>query len=75
MSTKVYGMFQFSKKSKVQAIRHVITPSVSLGYRPDFLIPNSVFIGQFNPIPLVKQPGIQFLRKVFMGDQVEANRG
>lgn len=35
-STKVYGMFAFSSKSKVQAIRHVISPSVSLGYRPDF---------------------------------------
>ncbi|MGE0078794.1 MAG: putative LPS assembly protein LptD [Bacteroidales bacterium] len=36
MSTKIYGMFQFGKSSKVQAIRHVITPSVSLSYRPDF---------------------------------------
>ncbi|MBC7125549.1 MAG: LPS-assembly protein LptD, partial [Bacteroidales bacterium] len=43
MSTKVYGMFQFSKKSKVQAIRHVITPSVSLGYRPDFSDPKYGF--------------------------------
>lgn len=43
MSTKVYGMFQFSKKSKVQAIRHVITPSVSLGYRPDFSDPSFGF--------------------------------
>ncbi len=43
MSTKVYGMFQFSKKSKVQAIRHVITPSVSLGYRPDFSDPKFGF--------------------------------
>nr|HPI45136.1 putative LPS assembly protein LptD [Tenuifilaceae bacterium] len=36
MSTKVYGTFTFSKTSKVQAVRHVITPSVSLSYRPDF---------------------------------------
>ncbi|HPD95279.1 MAG TPA: putative LPS assembly protein LptD [Tenuifilaceae bacterium] len=36
MSTKIYGMFQFGKMSKIQAIRHVITPSVSLSYRPDF---------------------------------------
>lgn len=36
MSTKIYGMFQFGKRSRIQAIRHVITPSVSLGYRPDF---------------------------------------
>jgi lipopolysaccharide assembly outer membrane protein LptD (OstA) len=43
MSTKVYGMFQFSKNSKVQAIRHVLTPSVSLGYRPDFSDPKYGF--------------------------------
>ncbi|MEN6502589.1 MAG: putative LPS assembly protein LptD [Tenuifilaceae bacterium] len=36
MSTKIYGTFQFGKKSKVQAIRHVITPGISLSYRPDF---------------------------------------
>ena len=35
LSTKIYGMFQF-KKGPVTAIRHVITPSVSFTYRPDF---------------------------------------
>jgi len=43
MGTKLYGMFQFSKKSKIQAIRHVLTPSVSLGYRPDFSDPSYGF--------------------------------
>lgn len=36
LNTKIYGMFQFSKKSKIQAIRHVITPSVSYSFSPDF---------------------------------------
>ncbi len=36
MSTKLYGMFNFRSKSKVQAIRHVMSPSVSFSYRPDF---------------------------------------
>lgn len=36
MGTKVYGMYAFSGKGKVQAIRHMLTPSVSIGYRPDF---------------------------------------
>ena len=35
MSTRIYGMFNFGKHRKVQAIRHVITPSVSLSYSPD----------------------------------------
>lgn len=38
-STKLYGMYQPSQKifgTKVQAIRHVMTPSVSMSWRPDF---------------------------------------
>lgn len=47
MSTKVYGMFSFSQKSKVQAIRHVLTPSVSISYRPDF---SSDFYGFYKTV-------------------------
>jgi len=35
LSTIVYGMYQFKGK-KVSAIRHVVTPAISLSYRPDF---------------------------------------
>ncbi len=35
LSTTVYGMFNF-KKGRLNSIRHVIRPSVSYGYRPDF---------------------------------------
>jgi len=35
MSTRIYGMFNFGKHRKIQAIRHVITPSVSLNYSPE----------------------------------------
>ena len=35
LSTKFYGTKRF-KKGKLEAIRHVITPSVSFNYRPDF---------------------------------------
>lgn len=34
-TTKIYGTFQFNKK-RLQAIRHVFTPSVNFTYRPDF---------------------------------------
>jgi hypothetical protein len=33
--TRLYGMYQF-RRGKVQAIRHVINPSVNFNYRPDF---------------------------------------
>lgn len=41
LSTKLYGYFYFNKNPKnknpkVQAIRHMIIPSVSFGYAPDF---------------------------------------
>lgn len=35
LSTTLYGMFQF-RKGPVKALRHVVTPLVSLGWRPDF---------------------------------------
>ncbi len=35
MSTRIYGMFNFGKHRKVQAIRHVITPSMSLNLSPE----------------------------------------
>ena len=35
-STKLYGTYQFGPKFPVQAIRHVITPNISIGYTPDF---------------------------------------
>jgi lipopolysaccharide assembly outer membrane protein LptD (OstA) len=35
LSTRIYGMFQY-KRGPVSAIRHVMTPTVSYNYRPDF---------------------------------------
>lgn len=35
MSTRLYGMFNFGRASSLQAIRHVITPSLSLNISPD----------------------------------------
>ncbi len=35
LSTKVYGIFNINK-GRIQAIRHVMSPSVSFSFRPDF---------------------------------------
>ena len=35
MSTRIYGTFNFKGGGKLQAIRHVISPSMSLNYTPD----------------------------------------
>ena len=34
-STRLYGMFNFGKYHKIQAIRHVVSPSVSLSLSPE----------------------------------------
>ena len=39
ISTRLYGMFNFGPKSKVQAIRHMITPSFSLTFKPEMGTP------------------------------------
>lgn len=38
LSTRLYGMLNF-KKGPVKAVRHVMNPSVSFSYRPDFSDP------------------------------------
>jgi len=39
LQTVLYGMLKFGGKSSVQAIRHMVTPSVSFSYSPDFSKP------------------------------------
>ena len=39
MSTRLYGLFNFGQKSKIQAIRHMITPSFSFSYAPELGTP------------------------------------
>ncbi len=35
MSTRLYGMYNFGKYHKVQALRHVISPSMSMSFSPE----------------------------------------
>lgn len=39
MSTRLYGMFNFGKKSKLQAIRHMISPSFGFSFQPEMGTP------------------------------------
>lgn len=36
MSWTLYGTFEFKKRKRVKAMRHVVRPSLSFSYRPDF---------------------------------------
>ena len=35
MDTQIYGMYQFAPHCKVQAIRHIIKPSISMSFSPE----------------------------------------
>lgn len=35
-TTQLYGMYQFSGKSRLKAMRHVFTPTLSFNFKPDF---------------------------------------
>ncbi len=39
LNTRVYGTFFFKREFGIQAIRHLMTPSISYSYRPDFADP------------------------------------
>lgn len=35
ISTRLYGMFNFGKKRRIEAIRHMVTPSISFSVQPE----------------------------------------
>jgi len=39
VNTRIYGMYQFKGKGIIRAIRHMVTPSVSFTYTPDWGAP------------------------------------
>ncbi|WP_421919064.1 putative LPS assembly protein LptD [Marinifilum sp.] len=43
LSPKIYGMFTFKETSKIAAIRHVMTPSISVSYTPEIGVPRSKY--------------------------------
>jgi hypothetical protein len=52
LTTRVYGMYFFKNKNKrIKAIRHIINPSISFGYTPDFT-KNSQY---FQAIPVTNE--------------------
>ncbi len=57
LNTAIFGLHQFKKTSHIEAIRHVIRPSVSVSYNPglaskDYYTPQIDSLGHFAPNPL-----------------------
>ncbi|MFC3197815.1 putative LPS assembly protein LptD [Parapedobacter deserti] len=62
LSTKIYGMYP--RIGKIQAMRHVITPSVNLNYRPDFSDDMYGFYRRF-----IDAQGNETLYSIFQGSR------
>ncbi|MDR2207085.1 MAG: LPS-assembly protein LptD [Flavobacteriaceae bacterium] len=48
LQTTLYGMLKFKKDSKIEAVRHMVTPSVSFNYSPDFSDPKFGYFRQYS---------------------------
>jgi len=57
MSTRVYGTFNFGKNRKLQAVRHMMTPTISFGYRPELGTPGN----GYRTLDYIDENGIQHL--------------
>ena len=55
LSTRLYGKFMFGKDKKVEAIRHMVTPSITLGVQPEL----GTVANGFRQLSYVDQNGIQ----------------
>lgn len=64
LTTKIYGMWAY-KRGPVQAMRHVITPSVGVSYAPDFA---DAFWGAYQEVQ-VNPEGDTELRHRFQGNE------
>ncbi|MEN6618904.1 MAG: putative LPS assembly protein LptD [Rikenellaceae bacterium] len=59
MNTRLFGKFDFGKRGKLQAIRHMISPSLSFSYRPELGTP----LNGYRTLSYVDENGIQHLQE------------
>lgn len=57
VNTRIYGTYFFKGKTGVQAIRHVINPSVGFSFSPDFGDPS---YGYYQPLKLVNNNNVVY---------------
>lgn len=55
LTTRIYGTYFFKKKTGIQAIRHVINPSVAMSFQPNFGDPSYGYYQRID-IPGAKNP-------------------
>lgn len=65
-SPKVFGMYTFSKESKIAAIRHVITPNVSVSYTPKMGVSKDLYYKTYSKYATNKE--IEYIEYYKFGD-------
>lgn len=65
LTTRIYGTYFFKKKTGVQAIRHVINPSVSMSFQPNFGDPSYGYYQKID-IPGVQNPVYKSVHEGFV---------
>ena len=66
-STKVYNTLQFKGGGALRAIRHVMTPSISFNYRPDFGDPSYGYYRRAVSDAVVPYPSTSQLYSIYEG--------
>ena len=70
MSTKIYGQKKFKNLGNIMAMRHVVTPSVSFNYSPDFTKAGSgpfLAMKNQNGAPILDAYGKEMTYSIFEG--------
>ncbi len=74
LTTKLYGMLSF-KKGPLRAIRHVMTPSVSFSYTPDFGDENWGYYGYYYDESLSQEVQYSFSEGAIYGSPPNSKSG
>ena len=65
-SPKIFGMYNFSKDSKVAAIRHVVTPNISVSYTPKMGVARDKYYNTYSRYTSDKE--IEYIEYYKFGD-------
>lgn len=57
LTTRIYGTYFFKNKTGIQAIRHIINPTISYNYQPNFGNPS---YGYYQALTLVNNPNVVY---------------
>jgi hypothetical protein len=67
MTTRIYGTYHFKKANGIQAIRHVINPSVGMSFSPNFGDPSYGYYQKFDTLSGLRGTSVPLYKSVHEG--------